>query len=104
MELACGIVRGLILLYKASDTSVSGAWCGYKIRALISLGVRAFAFTLLFWLYRGPAYLARATGPTTAGRSPLFTAKSGAWVGGEYMVEGSLENADIWRAIKAGQG
>lgn len=57
---------------------------------------------------RGPAYFARATEPTTGVqvRFPPFTAKSdtSVGVGGEYMVEGSLENADIWRAIKAGQG
>jgi len=58
----------------------------------------------MFWLSRDPAYLARATEPTTGMQFPLFTAKSDTSVGGEYMVEGSLENADIWRDIKAGQG
>lgn len=61
---------------------------------------------LSFWLYaRGPrAYFARETESFTGMRFPLFTAKLDISVGGEYMVEGSLENADIWRAIKAGQG
>lgn len=60
----------------------------------------------LFWLYtRSPrAYFARETESVTGMRFPLFTAKLDISVGGEYMVEGSLENADIWRAIKAGQG
>lgn len=58
----------------------------------------------MFGLYTAPAYFARATEPITEMRFPLFTARSDTSVGGKYMVEGSLENADIWRAIKAGQG
>jgi len=90
----------LILLYKANDTSVS-SWCGYNF---IKYFVKQFCFHLLVLVRRGPTYFPRETEPITGIRFPLFTVKLDISVGGEYMIEGSLENADIWRAIKAGQG
>lgn len=88
----------LISLYKASDTL-------YRASAVIisrNYLVR-FCFHLVL-VRRGRTYFARETESTTGMRFPLFTAKLDISVGGEYIVEGSLENADIWRAIKAGQG
>lgn len=77
--------------------------CGYNLAKLFSLTVLSSPCVLVIYA-RPRAYFARETESATGVRFPLFTAKLDISVGGEYMVEGSLENADIWRAIKAGQG
>lgn len=90
----------LISLYKANDTSYRAG----AVIILLNISIVLLSPSLLFWLEAGATYFARETESTAAMRVPLFTAKLDISVGREYIAERGLENADIWRAIKAGQG
>lgn len=90
----------LISLYKANDTVSSSGAVIIRLNIIVVL----LSPSVLFWLEAGLTYFARETESDTTMRFPLFTAKLDISVGGEYIVERGLENADIWRAIKAGQG